>query len=375
MSATVMALPPRGLAALLGGELRYSRVWEDHALLERGLRITARDEVLCIASAGCNVLNLLRLGPRRIVAIDFNPAQSALVELKLAALRQLDRDAMLELLGMVRGDPLRRYRAVRPALTRTARDWWDANEALLAGGVDGAGRLDRFIERFHADKLSCIHPPALTARLFTLRSRAERRRFVDDVLFTPAFERAFLAYFTREALAGEGRHSAQLRFVREPNIAAVLLRRLHRACTELPVAGNQYLERFLLGNRAPLATLPPWLGARAYARVRALAGRVQVVTADLADYLAGADARTITKAALSDLFEYLSPEESDALFAALGRALRPGGRVAYWNLFVPRRNSPAQGTPLVHLDALSRSLSRQDRAWFYRAFHVEELTS
>ena len=59
---------------------------------------------------------------------------------------------------------------------------------------------------------------------------------------------------------GGGEHQARL----HP------LRRLHRACTALPVAGNQYLERFLLGNRAPLATLPPWLGARAYARVRAL---------------------------------------------------------------------------------------------------------
>jgi S-adenosylmethionine-diacylglycerol 3-amino-3-carboxypropyl transferase len=80
---------------LAGGELRYSTVWEDHLLLERGLSIGLRDDVLMICSAGCNVLNALLHGPRRIVALDVNPAQTALLELKLAAIRGLEHAQLL----------------------------------------------------------------------------------------------------------------------------------------------------------------------------------------------------------------------------------------------------------------------------------------
>ena len=35
---------PEPAAQALAGELRYSRVWEDHALLEHGLAVTPKDE-------------------------------------------------------------------------------------------------------------------------------------------------------------------------------------------------------------------------------------------------------------------------------------------------------------------------------------------
>ncbi|MGH2897189.1 MAG: DUF3419 family protein, partial [Solirubrobacteraceae bacterium] len=58
----------RGAGAVLaGGTLRYSTVWEDHLLLERGLEPRSGDDLLVIASAGDNVLNLLLHEPRRIV--------------------------------------------------------------------------------------------------------------------------------------------------------------------------------------------------------------------------------------------------------------------------------------------------------------------
>ena len=77
-------------AVLATGELRYSSVWEDHLLLEQGLNPRGDDDLLVVASAGDNVLNLLLREPRRITAIDINPAQTALLELKVAAISMLD---------------------------------------------------------------------------------------------------------------------------------------------------------------------------------------------------------------------------------------------------------------------------------------------
>ena len=53
------------------------------------LKINNRDEVLTLTSGGCNSLNLLLHGAGHVVSVDCNPAQSALLELKAAAIRSV----------------------------------------------------------------------------------------------------------------------------------------------------------------------------------------------------------------------------------------------------------------------------------------------
>ena len=372
MSACLASTRPTAAAQVLAGELRYSRVWEDHALLEHGLAITPKDEVLMIASAGCNVLNLLLREPRRIVAIDLNPSQTALLELKIAGARTLDHAGFLELLGLAPGHALRRYDAVRRLLSWDARTWWDANIWMLAHGVERTGRLDRFIGDFQRNHVARLHRPELIDRLFATRDLIARQRLVDTELLTPEFIREFLAYFTRDSLAGRGRHPAQFRYVEELDVAGWFLARLRWACTALPVRGNFYLERFLRGDRAEPAWRAPYLRPENYERLQALVSRVEVVTGDVESYLAAQPA-AFTRAALSDVFEYMSPAMSERLFGALADAMPAGGRLAYWNLFVPRESPASLRDRIRPLDRLSRALWRRDRAWFYSAFHVDEV--
>ena len=84
-------------------QVRYSQVWEDHTLLEQGLKITPDDDILSICSAGDNALAMLLQGPRSVTAIDMNPAQTALLELKLAAIRSLNHADFVTLLGIREG--------------------------------------------------------------------------------------------------------------------------------------------------------------------------------------------------------------------------------------------------------------------------------
>jgi S-adenosylmethionine-diacylglycerol 3-amino-3-carboxypropyl transferase len=372
MSACIVPTRPDAAADVLAGELRYSRVWEDHTLLEQGLGVTPNDDVLMIASAGCNVLNLLLREPRRIVAIDLNPAQTALVELKIAALRTLDHAGFLELLGLARGRTLARYDAVRPALSANTRRWWDANTWMLAHGVERTGRLDQFIGDFQRLHVARLHSPDLIDRLFETRDLIARQRLVDRELLTPEFVRSFLAYFTRDALAGRARHPSQFRYVGEIDVAAWFLARLRWACLAMPVRGNFYLERFLRGERADPTWRAPYLRPNNYERLQSLVGRVEIVTGSLESYLAE-QPDSFTRAALSDVFEYMSPGAAEEMFAALAEAMPAGGRLAYWNLFVPRESPASLRHRIRPLSRLSRALSRRDRAWFYSAFHVDEV--
>ena len=375
MTATVTRMTPGEAGpAIADGSLRYSSVWEDHRLLERALAIGDRD-LLIIASAGCNVLNLLLRAPRRIVALDFNPAQTALVELKLAAIRTLSHPELLGLLGMRgAGDRLDLYDRVRSSMSESARHWWDAQPAVLEAGVESAGRLDRYIAEFRDCHLRRVHSADVIDRLFTIDDCRARRRYARDVVFTPAFERVFRSYFTRESLAGRGRDDSQFRYVGDIDVGGWFWQRLQWVATELPTRDNFYLDRFLRGGVRDLEAGPAYLRPSNFERLRSLADRVEVVTDSLEAYLSSTAVHAFDGAALSDVFEYMSDEQAEQLFGRLGDALRPGGRIAFWNLFVPRCPAPGQ-VRLQLLPALSQHLWRYDRSWFYRAFHVAEVLS
>src|SRR6185503_8682168 len=72
--------------------LVYNQCWEDPARDREALDLSPRDRVLVITSAGCNALDYALTGAR-VVAVDANPRQNHLLELKRAGIRALDFDA------------------------------------------------------------------------------------------------------------------------------------------------------------------------------------------------------------------------------------------------------------------------------------------
>jgi S-adenosylmethionine-diacylglycerol 3-amino-3-carboxypropyl transferase len=102
---TRVAAPPRKPAVagrlfnlVYRHNLVYNQCWEDPAVDHAALRLRPRDRVLAITSAGCNVLDYALSGAR-VVAVDANPRQNHLLELKLAGIRHLDFDDFFALFG------------------------------------------------------------------------------------------------------------------------------------------------------------------------------------------------------------------------------------------------------------------------------------
>ena len=75
---------------------------------------------------------------------------------------------------------------------------------------------------------------------------------------------------------------------------------------------------------------------------------------------------------LSDIFEYMSPAEHAACYAALLAHTPPGARLVYWNMLAPRGRPPELAARVLSLDELAAGLHARDRAWFYQALHVDE---
>src|SRR5436305_13123298 len=77
--------------------LVYNTCWEDPRLDREALAVGPDDTIMVITSAGCNALDYALLNPRQIVAVDMNPRQNALLDLKMAGIRHLDYDTFFSL--------------------------------------------------------------------------------------------------------------------------------------------------------------------------------------------------------------------------------------------------------------------------------------
>ena len=118
-----------------GNNLVYNTCWEDPRLDRVALKLQPSDNVLVITSAGCNALDYALCGPNHVHAVDMNPRQNALLDLKIAGIKSLEFEDFFRLFGYgFHPDARRLYqRRMRPHLP-----------ALVAGLV---GPLDQVLRQ------------------------------------------------------------------------------------------------------------------------------------------------------------------------------------------------------------------------------------
>jgi S-adenosylmethionine-diacylglycerol 3-amino-3-carboxypropyl transferase len=352
--------------------IRYSVVWEDIDLLYRALRIGPDDDVLSITSAGCNVLGLLLHQPRSLIAIDLNPTQNALLELKMAGIRQLDHDDFLAFIGIrPAANRTNTYRMIRYQLLPETRAYWDSQADMIETGVIFGGKLERYIRTWQKEHLAAIHPPEKINYLLQLDNLATQQAFFETEWASPAFEKSFKHYFGNHNLQ-KGRDPVLFRYV-QIDAGTHFFERFRHVCTRLPLRGNFYVEFFLTSAYRDLQQVHPYLKASNYGLLRSQLEKVQIVTADLESFLTRGEYGRFSKANLSNIFEYMSPENAAHLLGLLHRNFRTGGTLAYWNLLVPRSCPDHLRSQFISHIQDAQILWQADRSWFYRDFVVEEV--
>ena len=110
-----------------GHHLVYNTCWEDPRLDRIALALTPEDKVLVITSAGCNALDYALAGAGEVHAVDVNPRQNALLELKLAGIRNLRYEDFFAMFGRGQLDRAGKVYAevLRPSLSPWSQQYWD----------------------------------------------------------------------------------------------------------------------------------------------------------------------------------------------------------------------------------------------------------
>jgi S-adenosylmethionine-diacylglycerol 3-amino-3-carboxypropyl transferase len=76
---------------------------------------------------------------------------------------------------------------------------------------------------------------------------------------------------------------------------------------------------------------------------------------------------------LSDIFEYMDKEQFASMAKKLIEGTEKGGKIAYWNLMVPRRISTIFPTETKYMQEISEKLTSADKGFFYKQFIVDKI--
>jgi S-adenosylmethionine:diacylglycerol 3-amino-3-carboxypropyl transferase len=282
---------------------------------------------LMIASSGENVLSLLTQPMVASVdAVDLNPAQLHLCELRRTALEHLTRDEQLRLFGAHPSFPrggdtaerLALFERVSPHLPDAVRDYWEARrDQEIAFGVQHVGRNDIIMhdicERLRAAGFEPLGRALETADLLAWKA-------VYTGLMTADYVRQLFG-LPSEALAA-----------RIASISGYIGECHFRALQQPHAAHNPFLTTVFAGAYATTAGedgLPLYLQQEGQAALRRLGtqARLRLHAGNMLEHMAPlADAYgSFDLISISNIADWMTAEQFAATIANARACLAPGG--------------------------------------------------
>ncbi|KAK4175444.1 hypothetical protein QBC36DRAFT_291466 [Triangularia setosa] len=124
-------------------EYIYAFTWEDSRVDREILKLGRDDVVLAITSAGDNILSYAMQSPARIHAIDLNPSQNHLLELKVAGFTALAYSDFWKIFGEGKHEDFRELLVTKlsPHLSSRAFQYWLSNASIFTN-PKGRGLYD-----------------------------------------------------------------------------------------------------------------------------------------------------------------------------------------------------------------------------------------
>lgn len=333
----------------------YAFTWEDSRVDDRLLKLGANDVVLAITSAGDNILSYLLNSPARVHAVDLNPSQNNLLELKVASFTALPYADHWQLFGLGKHTDFRKLliSKLSPHLSSRAFQYW-MDRASVFTSKSGLGLYDCGGSR-HALRVFRVMCTVLSLRseckaLLAAKTLNEQREIYNKK-FRPIFLSKLLSYamissekFLWAALGVPHNQLAMLEADHAAKAAA------NGTTSSRGAAVYAYLcdtidpvfENTLVGEDNPyyLVSLsgaysskchPAYLSPKAHAKLskRNAFDGLRIHTDEIEEVVNRIMPGTLTVAVVMDSMDWFDPgsEAATTQITKLNRALKMGGRV------------------------------------------------
>lgn len=379
--------------AIYSRSLVYNTCWEDPAVDRKALALGPGDSVLVITSAGCNALDYALEGPRVIHAVDANPRQTALLELKIAGIRKLGFDDYFAIFGEgfhARFAELYR-RDLRAELSPFAQEWWDRHanwftsrrgsfyfhglSGLVARGVRAyfATRprlrvaMNDLLGARDVAEQQAIYDARIAPQLWSKPVNwVISRQFVMSLLGVPYPQRKLVEAQHDGGVSGFIRHAVQYVF------------------RQLPLADNYFWHVYMTG-RYRRDCCPEYLKEANFERLKnGLVDRIVPHTTTVTEFLLAYD-EPISRFVLLDHMDWMSSYHPEALveeWEAIRRRAAPGARIllrsaqarpAYLDAIRIGPDQQRLRDAFRFMDEVADALQPQDRVHTYAGFVIADV--
>lgn len=350
--------------------IRYAQVWEDAEILIKALNINENDNILSIASAGENAISLLTKNPNKVYAIDLNLNQIACVELKKAAYKYLDYDECMQLIGVFDcNNRVEIYEKIKEYLSENTRAYFEKNIKLIEKGIINEGKFENYFHIFGRKVLPIIHSKKIREELFNKKTKEERIKFFNEKWDNKRWNLLCKIFFSRTVMGKLGRDKAFFRYV-TLNVPEHVLNRTKHALTELDPSENSYLHYIVKCKYTNV--LPVAYRKENFEIIKKNIDKLILLTESVETFIERDDIDYISKYNLSDIFEYMDDKQMCKIYEKILTKSPKGTRIAYWNMLADKRISKYFDS-LDYKEKESEELFKQDKAFFYSKFIIEEI--
>src|SRR5262245_34640578 len=380
-----------------GNNLVYNTCWEDPRLDRTALKIGPKDNILVITSAGCNALDYALCEPQHVFAVDMNPRQNALLDLKIAGIKSLEFEDFFRLLGYgYHPDARRLYqRRMRPVMPAWSQAYWDRwikffdNKARPFYFRGTSGAFARMI-KIYTDRVIRVRPHIDS--ILEAKSLKEQQEIYAKHLREKFWSRPMKFAMNRDTtLSMVGVPKAQRKQVEsqyQGGVVKFVQDAVEAVFCKLPLADNYFWRVYMKGEYSR-GCCPEYLKADNFERLKGgLVERVSTHSNSVHGFLDKHNG-DISRYVLLDHMDWLSDKFFPLLELEWGAILRraaPRTRILWRSGglrtdFLDRVNVSSHGQMkklpelLTLHEGLASDLHEKDRVHTYGSFYIADLAS
>jgi S-adenosylmethionine-diacylglycerol 3-amino-3-carboxypropyl transferase len=378
--------------------LIYNTCWEDPQLDREALQINQTDQMMMITSAGCNALDYALLKPDKIYAVDVNPKQNALLELKIAGIKSLEFEDFFSLFGQGKHDDFARLylQKMRPHLSTTSQKIWDRQQSYFQSTSfrpsfyfrGSSGTIARLFN-LYIDFKNLRNKVNLLFEASSLQEQAE--------LYSSHFKKAIWSSSVKWAVSSDvalslvGVPRAQRNQIEnnyDGGIAAFIEDCIESVFTRVSLKDNYFWWLYLNGEYTK-SRCPEYLKEHNFNQLKDnLSDRISVHSTSILDFLSNHQGQ-ISKFVLLDHMDWLCANNYPILKSEWQTMIdhatkdarfiwRSGGLSADFIDCIPVRKDgkTVQISNLLKYDYdLAEKLHKTDRVHTYGSFHIAKMTN
>jgi S-adenosylmethionine-diacylglycerol 3-amino-3-carboxypropyl transferase len=340
-------------------DISFSQVREDPTIELRVIQQLAQTQnhplrILIIASGGCTVLSLLsEANIQQIDAVDLNPAQLHLVELRRQALLHLQVKEQLDLIGatkITQAERVKLYNQIAPNLAIFTRNYWDARIEQIAFGVNQVGKFEQLFRElsasFTASGLNPLHNP-------------------DTVIANPLWTSIFETVFERQKLArifGDDAVNYSMDRSFGEHFADVFAKALRKYTSSNYFLTQVWSDSYFDG----LDGVPLYLQPHTQTCIRELGtSRLHLHQGAFAQKMLELNAK-FDLIQFSNISDWMPPTDLDEMLQNAVHCLKPGGALIGRRLNGDHHLASVMAKHIYINEQLNHELLESDRSFFYR---------